>query len=403
MALEIGSTAASLGSSLGQGITGALGLLAEQKMQDMQERRKELTQKRERERIAAGLEPVVGQKTAQFLSNLDPKERMNAWYNLPEIQAYLGEGSFQQPATGLETLAQPGIQQQMQPVQGSTLDKLLQLQGAPTQGAGFGALKPQIVPEKQPKQRAIAPEIQPKKAELLRNIFQKPMTPYQQEMLNVTNRNVLTKESKEARDFIKPIHEASQKARESAKDYKALIKLADSGKLRAGTQHGLLSKLGLQDFYRNIETETADKITNRLKQNIAGVFGSNARVTNFLETTFQKSLPSLWNTPQGIKLISKMNLLTGEAAQLKDDVTKEIIRENNGRIPYDIDYQVDERIAPRLNQIEDETIRLVETGGKTAQTFDTLPNPAELKGKRIRDTETGKFFKSNGSKWIPEE
>ena len=79
------------------------------------------------------------------------------------------------------------------------------------------------------------------------------------------------------------------------------------------------------DFYKNVDTKKAGKLSARLAQNVAGVFGQNSRITNFLEQTFQRSLPSLWNTNEGITAISELNMLSDEANIIKQENRKKIL------------------------------------------------------------------------------
>ena len=411
-----------LGSGVGEGISRTiqsdLDLLQQKKLAKMLAKQgikqQDLQKEYDKKQLSSLLGTQYAPETLDFLASMPQQQRyavMSTPGALEQLQQMAGLGQL---GGGMQQLMQqPQIQQtqmQQQQPQMSAMDMLSMINGGqPQSPMGMGIQQP-MMQQQQPMMQQMQPQQQmPQQMQGGINPLQmalggaKPMTPYQQQMLGIKGRGVQTQESEQARKFIDPIHESAQKAKNDQKDYKALIKLADSGKLRAGTSHALLSKLGLQDFYRNIETEAADKITNRLKQNVAGVFGTNSRVTNFLEQIFQKSLPSLWNTPQGIKLISKINLLAGEGALLKDKAVQDIMRQTGGQIPYDIAYQIDEKIAPRLQQIEDETINLIQTGGRSTQTFDNLPDPSQFKGKKIRDTETGKMLKSSGSQWLPAE
>lgn len=165
--------------------------------------------------------------------------------------------------------------------------------------------------------------------------------------------------SQEARKFTKDYVKKAESAKANIRDYDLLIRQAESGKLRAGAKHQLLTKVGLGEFNQNFETQIANKLIARLAQNVGGAFGSGARITNFLEQTFQRSLPSLWNTPQGIVAISKMNKYASEAELLKSNASRDLLRENKGIVPFDADFQIDERTQDQVKALEDKALSAV--------------------------------------------
>ena len=152
----------------------------------------------------------------------------------------------------------------------------------------------------------------------------------------------------------------------------------------------LLKKLGLEEFGRNITTELAEKVVARLGQNIEGKFGKNARLTNFLEQTFQRSLPTLKNTPEGIQ----------EADVIKDDIRKEVIKKYG--LNDETDDIIEELAAPFIKKIDDEATEYAQSiidnkGNKNS--FDKLPPAKYFKGEII-DGENGEILQSNGKEWV---
>jgi hypothetical protein len=166
--------------------------------------------------------------------------------------------------------------------------------------------------------------------------------------------------SKEAREFSKPYKEAAHAAHNNIRDYDILIDAAKNGNIRSGDSQVALEKLGLQGFNRNFSTQLAEKISARLSQNARTAFGTGTRLTNFLEQTYQRSLPSLWNTKEGIIAISEINKRADEALIVKDNARKEILDQTNGRLPYNIEDQIDQRAKPQIDKLEQEAFEIAQ-------------------------------------------
>lgn len=166
--------------------------------------------------------------------------------------------------------------------------------------------------------------------------------------------------SKEAREFSKPYREGAHAARNNIRDYDVLIDAAKKGDIRSPNTHAALDALGLAGFNRSLSTQLAEKITARLSQNARVAFGTGTRLTNFLEQTYQRSLPSLWNTKEGIIAISEINKRADEALIVKDNARKEILDQTNGRLPHNIEDQIDARAKPKIDQLETEAFKIAQ-------------------------------------------
>ena len=324
---------------------------------------------------------MLGQPTANFLSNLGPKEREHALQNLGALMQL-----NQQPA--------PQSQQQ----------------------GGISAL----TPENQPNTQQNTVENQPNnRNQIVQDVFTSPHEKREKEKLDIKKQEFERNTNKDLREYLKPHVERVSKAKANIRDYDQLIDLAETGDIRSGNIHQLLKKLNLQDFGRNTTTALAGKLIARLAQNVAGVFGQNSRITNFLEQTFQRSLPDLVNTKEGIIAISILNKAVDEGELIRHDIRKQIIKENGGKLPGDIDDQVEERSGDQIRKIEDEAFEKArgatdpitnKKSGKSStissnksklQEFESLPSPIQYSGKRFRDTNTGKIFESNGIEFLP--
>jgi len=202
------------------------------------------------------------------------------------------------------------------------------------------------------------------------------------------------KQSKDVRKYLEPYQEIRSAAKKDLKDTDLLIKLAGKGDLRAGNAHGIMEKLGIEGFNRNLDTELAGKAISRLSQNIATAYGKKGvRLTNFLEQNFQKSLPSLWNTPSGIIAIAGTIESNANAILAKDKIRANIIKENGGDIPWNIEELVDEKAAPIEDYYENQALTYM----KTAQ----LPLAGTVPpNTTYKDNETGEIFGVKNGKWV---
>jgi len=358
-----------LGAALGTGLS----QLAQHKLDDIT---KKYDQQQQRSQFVQGVAPQVGEDIANFLFNLSPKEREIALSN-PSFLMQLNQQPGQQGQMG--GMAALGAQQQPQQ----------QIAGQ-SQG---GQQQQQMTPER---------------AQLFKDIFTSPHEKRETEKLDLKKQQIESQVNKDAREFSRPYIERANKAKANIRDYTQLIEDARSGELRSGNTYQLLKKLGLEDFGRNTTTERAAKLIARLAQNVSGIFGTNSKITNFLEQTFQRSLPSLINTPEGIEAISIINMASDEGEIVKNNIRKELIRKNGGRLTAEIEDEIEQAAEPLIRAIEEKAFRDAEniTRSKTKttqQSFDDLPPAAQHKGKKIRDKESGKTLQSNGQEWLPAE
>lgn len=209
-------------------------------------------------------------------------------------------------------------------------------------------------------------------------------------------------ENKEVREYLEPYKKSADASENNIRDYKYLIQLADKKDLRSGNAHLLLEKLGLEKFGQNITTQLVQKVSARLGQNAASAFGPGAKLTNFLETTYQKSIPSLANTPEGIKVLSEINMKADEANLLKQNAREEIIIEHGG-IPLDIDKRVKEATQEQVDRLENEGLNIaLNSSRRVTKTFDKVPKASEYPDKLLRFPD-GSLRRSNGKEWVKEK
>lgn len=368
MALKILNTispGAQLGQMIGTGLGGALEELAQMKANQLMEHNK-----------GQGLQALrFSPEEAGPLSKL-PNELLLPLIKQKALEPlYRGEAELYaqltgQPAPDMQNI--PGIQQPQQPGMQET-------QGPSQIQAPFPAM------------------LQPGKAI--------PLAQFQQQK-KIGEEKLAMQKSKDVREFSKPYIEKAEAARANIRDYDQLIKLAESGKLRAGNMAVLLDKVGLTGLNRNYETQVADKLVARLAQNARVAFGSGSRITNYLEQVFQRSLPTLFNTPEGIVAVSKLNKLADEASIIKDDARKQIIKESKGLIPPDIDDLISQRAQPLIAPLEEQALAIASNPVKSQQktfavnqTLDTLPSAADNPGMEL-EADNGEILVSKNGAWV---
>ncbi len=382
-----------------------------------------LTQQYEREQTRKGLANYLGDDTANFLINLSPKEREHALSNLGSL-LQLNQQPGQQQMGGMAALGNQQQPQQQEPQQqvmqqlqeaiknrftnqtvgqrpqeeqGSLLSGLVSEPQGVLRGAQQQPSMQAPEAQKQPQQKQ---QMTPERIKLIEDIFTSPHEKREREKLELQKRKVSSQENKEIREFSAPYRESARKAEASIRDYQQLLHDARSGELRSGNMYQLLKHLGWEEFGRNTTTEMAEKVIARLSQNVSGKFGTNARLTNFLEQTFQRSLPTLKNTPEGIQIIAASNMAMEEADIVRNNIRKDVL-EQYGLTDQTEDI-IEELAAPIIQKIDQDATEYAESllsGKDSNKEFDDLPPAKYYKGETL-DGDNGEILVSNGKEWI---
>lgn len=360
MAINLGSTAASLGSALGAGfiqpVESALDLLARKKLSDFEIGQNIKAQQAQRKLYAQGLEPIFGQQVSQFLGSLNPEERKVALQNIGGLMQLSGMQAPQQQTpqqTVMQLLAQSPAQQE--PAQDSLYGKLMQLQGVPVQqGMGFNALQPQ---------QQIQPQanVSQQPNQLIQDIFTSPAEKREREKLVLKKQQDIREQQKmqqaeklaafkETKKMREAILEKSKAAKEQLREYERMEELEQTGKLDTPGYVEFLERSGLSiPALTNPESEEFKKIQMQFMNGMRSVFGG--KVSNLEMTNFLSAIPTLSNSPQGRKRILANLKYLAKADMAYSDAMKEIIKENKGTPPLDLGEQIDDRIGSKLDAI----------------------------------------------------
>lgn len=98
-------------------------------------------------------------------------------------------------------------------------------------------------------------------------------------------------------------------------------------------------------------TEEFEKLSSSFVKQAKSIFGS--RITDKDLEAFMKTIPTLAQTDKGKKAIIENMRVFNKAAQIKYKAYKEVLKENNNKIPEDLEFQVEERAKPELDKISE--------------------------------------------------
>ena len=403
MAITLGSNSARIGHALGTGLAQPihqhLDLMAQQKLQEIQQNQLARQQHAERQRYAQGLAPLLGTPTAQFLSNLGPDERKSALQNLQVLMQFSENPRQQQQPQQMEQQgglnALVGQQQQGQELQPGALNALT------------GQKNGSITPEQQQEQQQ-----QMDRAKLAQDVFTSPHERREREKVELQKQKIANQEKaakfqeksaafKETKPERTEIIKGEKGAKENIARLERMEELSRKGKLNSPLYLEFLRKSGFDiPALTSPDSQEFRKLETDFLRDARNIFGG--RVTNYEMNTFLKAIPSLSQSPEGRERVIHNLKLFNQAAL---ETLREILKENGGIPPFDLMEQISDKSAPKIDKIYQEFSRGIsqerkELNQSSQKSFQELPNASDLKDKRIVDEDTGKVFKSNGSEWV---
>lgn len=340
-----------LGSALGTG----LNQLAQNKLAQVM---KQYDMQYERSQYAKGLAPLLGNDTANFLSNLNPEERKLALQNMSSLM------QLNQPP---EANAQPvGI---------SALDS----SGSVQQG--------KQLPEGRQK--------------LIEDIFTSPHEKREREKLELKKQQIASADKLAAFKETKPERKEILNEAKGAKDTLARLdrmsELSRKGKLDSPIYLELLKKSGFDiPALTSPDSQEFRKLEVDFLRDAKNIFG--ARVTNYEASQFLKAIPSLSQSKEGRERVIRNLKLINEGKLLRAETLREILKENKGTPPLDLVEQIEERISPKIDKILNEFRHGIQA--EVEKGMSDLPPASQFNGRKIRDNKTGKFLQSNGKEWV---
>lgn len=207
----------------------------------------------------------------------------------------------------------------------------------------------------------------------------------------------------------KEINKGAQTARDVITRLDRMDQLVGRGKLINPLFNEGLKKLGLDiPALKNPDSQEFEKLSADLTRDAREAYG--ARITNFELDIFLKSIPTLNQSEEGKRRIIRNRVILEQGKEVKARNMRQIIQENGGVPPLDLGEQIEERSAPELNRLADEFKVGLEEIERTdavppqvsyteGEKFDQMPPAVNAPGVTIRDTKTGRLFRSNGRTW----
>ncbi len=100
------------------------------------------------------------------------------------------------------------------------------------------------------------------------------------------------------------------------------------------------------------DTQEFDKLSQDFLRDAKDIFGS--RLTNFDVDSFLKTVPSITQSEAGKRAVIRDLKIMNDAKKVKQSAMNEIIRENGGYRPPNIEELVNERVEPELDRLANE-------------------------------------------------
>lgn len=160
------------------------------------------------------------------------------------------------------------------------------------------------------------------------------------------------KSSSEVRDSIVREYEGSVS---SDLRIDKMMKDAKSGKLSTPLMIKTLDFLGLPlSVLRNPTTEEYAKLQNDYVRDVSKIFPG--AIKNFEIESYLKTIPTLLNSDEGKVLVGNNIKLINKAVKTKYSAMKDILKENQGVVPRNLDIAVNDRIRDELEEIRENFI-----------------------------------------------
>lgn len=130
-------------------------------------------------------------------------------------------------------------------------------------------------------------------------------------------------------------------------------KLSEKGDLSTPLMVKSMNTIGLPlSVLSNPDTEEFQKLEADFLRDVRNVF-PGGRITNFEISSYMKTVPGLANSQEGRKRIIQNRRLFNEAKKLKGEALKQVVKENKGRTPRNLDILIEERVGPQLDEISE--------------------------------------------------
>lgn len=380
---DFGSTAASLGNALGQGVSQdinqKLDIFTQNKINQMMAQQKSA-------QVRPFWDKILGSELGGMVSNqpesiqkllFDRIEGLNI--GLPGQGQPDQQGAINTPSAGLSNLQNLLPNQQTQtPNATATSPAGLRI------GASSQERKERRKEANEQRRHDEAMDFRRKEAELNRD--EKKLHRF-----DVYNK-----------DFIQSIPKVKKEANQGIRDNEILMQLAKSGNLRNPKLQAGLERIGLGDYWLNPSTTLFQNIVSQ-QATKAGEAFNTSRLTNLDVSLYKKTLARLTDTPEAIEVIAKNKILEHRAELLRADASQKLLKEQKYKDlePEEFQSAVEDKIEPELKKLskkaQDNVLNVL---GKQTQGRQRQSQPGDQRiNKKTMVTEQ---LDVNGN-WVPVE
>ncbi len=129
--------------------------------------------------------------------------------------------------------------------------------------------------------------------------------------------------------------------------------LSKKGNLTAPAMAKILDAWGIPlGVLNNQDTEEYAKLEADFVRDVSDVFPGQIRVYEI--QAYLKTIPSLMNSQEGREAIFRNRKLMNEAKKVKYQAYKDVLKENNGRKPRNMDILIEEKVGNKLQKIAED-------------------------------------------------
>lgn len=330
---------ASLGEALGGGLQKGLDQLADLKMQQMQA-----------QQIGAAYESVGLPKELAFL----PAQAQKSLFGALVERGGLGQlgGVSEEPSRLQELSFLPQQIEKQEHLPSLSANQLNNMRLAQNLEQALGGQKvPELerteIPSQLMKQQQI--QLQPRKKETIKDILARPTLKQSAEKQKEINKETLP--------FVTETKKAYKSAVDSDLRLDRMEQLINSGRLSYPLWASLVKTVGKGIFGFGLdlsslltpESQEFNKLQQDFLRSAKDIFGS--RISNYEIEQYLKALPDLSQSTEGKKRVIEDLRSFNKAAKARYNAMIEIIKENRGMRPADLEEQIDERVNPLLDQL----------------------------------------------------
>lgn len=344
------------------------------------------------------------QQALQPQSPEQPQEFFNPlMLNRPDVQEQL-----------LQYMQSPQAQQEYSPEQLQMAQQKLQKYIGARGQAGqpspreqlMGGAQPQMQSQVSPREQLLVPKTQGLDKEKLKNQYEKALglakNKFEKDKLTAIYESKIgaatpaqqSKIEKENRPFLKAMNEYIDNANERSALAAEALALVESGAVTSGPI-GLIPESILTSFNQGDAdfVKLVGELANRKALELRGPVGK-AKIE-----AAQRTKANLSDPKESKEKVLRREIQNGQKAKALQQAYEEIMAENNQTEPANIEA----KIRKRAKEIAGSSVFEDET--KPAQNekrfFDTMPNPAQYTGKRLKSP-NGEILISDGRSWIKE-